>query len=122
MTNELNRGRHSYHCWFFARERLTRARDLAERTVSTVRNISLMLRPSPPRFLNLGDRIELPLMVQNQSDQPLEVELALRARIVEGPPFVVGTSAYRRAFLPLDVDDLLERVAADPDEACGFCF
>jgi uncharacterized protein YfaS (alpha-2-macroglobulin family) len=38
----------------------------------------LMLRPSPPRFLNLGDRFELPLMVQNQTDQPLEVELALR--------------------------------------------
>jgi hypothetical protein len=40
----------------------------------------LMLRPSPPRFLNLGDRIELPLIVQNQTDQRLEVELALRAQ------------------------------------------
>lgn len=40
----------------------------------------LMLRPSPPRFLNFGDRIELPLLVQNQTDQPMQVELGLRAR------------------------------------------
>lgn len=39
----------------------------------------LMLRPSPPRFLNFGDRAELPLLVQNQTDQPMQVELGLRA-------------------------------------------
>jgi alpha-2-macroglobulin len=39
----------------------------------------LMLRPSPPRFLNVGDRIELPLLVQNQTDAPLQVELGVRA-------------------------------------------
>jgi uncharacterized protein YfaS (alpha-2-macroglobulin family) len=39
----------------------------------------LMLRPSPPRFLNFGDRAELPLLVQNQTDRPMLVELGLRA-------------------------------------------
>lgn len=39
----------------------------------------LMLRPSPPRFLNFGDRAELPLLVQNQTDRPMQVELGLRA-------------------------------------------
>lgn len=50
------------------------------------------------------------------------LEQLLRERIASDPPLVVGTAAYRRALLPLDVDDLLERVGRDPDEACGFCF
>lgn len=45
----------------------------------------LMLRPSPPRFLNFGDRIELPLLVQNQTDQPMQVELGLRAHNADMP-------------------------------------
>jgi uncharacterized protein YfaS (alpha-2-macroglobulin family) len=40
----------------------------------------LMIRPSPPRFLNFGDRAELPFVLQNQTDQPLKVQLALRAQ------------------------------------------
>jgi len=39
----------------------------------------LMLRPSPPRFANFGDRFELPIVLQNQTDAPMQVELALRA-------------------------------------------
>jgi uncharacterized protein YfaS (alpha-2-macroglobulin family) len=39
----------------------------------------LMVRPSAPRFLNFGDRAELPVVVQNQTDKPLEVSLAVRA-------------------------------------------
>ena len=42
-------------------------------------SLPLTLRPSPPRFLNLGDRFELPIVVQNTGDRPLRVELALRA-------------------------------------------
>lgn len=41
--------------------------------------LPLMLRPSPPRFLNFGDRFEFPLLVQNQTDAELEVELAMTA-------------------------------------------
>ena len=31
-----------------------------------------------PRFLNFGDSFELPIVVQNQTDEPLQVEVALR--------------------------------------------
>lgn len=41
--------------------------------------LPLMVRPSLPRFLNLGDRAELPVMVQNTTDRAMTVELALRA-------------------------------------------
>jgi uncharacterized protein YfaS (alpha-2-macroglobulin family) len=39
----------------------------------------LMVRPSAPRFLNFGDRFELPIVVQNQTATPLTVEVAARA-------------------------------------------
>ncbi|MFI5006022.1 MAG: Ig-like domain-containing protein [Solirubrobacterales bacterium] len=42
--------------------------------------LPLMVRPSPPRFLNFGDRFELPVVVQNQTGAALDVEVALRAR------------------------------------------
>jgi len=50
--------------------------------------LPLMVRPSPPRFLNFGDRVELPVVVQNQTDAPLDVDVVLRARnaTVEGSP------------------------------------
>ena len=38
----------------------------------------LMVRPSPPRFLNFGDVFELPIVVQNQTQEAMEVEVALR--------------------------------------------
>ncbi len=41
--------------------------------------LPLMVRLSPPRFLNFGDKFELPVVLQNQTDKPLEVQLALRA-------------------------------------------
>ncbi len=46
----------------------------------------LMVRPSAPRFLNFGDRFELPVVVQNQTDLPMTVDLALRARNATFPP------------------------------------
>jgi alpha-2-macroglobulin len=39
----------------------------------------LMVRPSAPRFMNFGDRIEMPVVVQNQTDQDMAVEVAVRA-------------------------------------------
>ena len=39
----------------------------------------LMVRPSPPRFLNFGDRFQLPVVVQNQTDEAMTVEMAVRA-------------------------------------------
>jgi uncharacterized protein YfaS (alpha-2-macroglobulin family) len=41
--------------------------------------LPLMARPSAPRFLNFGDRFELPIVVQNQTNAPMSVDVAVRA-------------------------------------------
>ena len=41
--------------------------------------LPLMVRPSPPRFLNFGDRFDLPIVLQNQTDSPMTVDVAVRA-------------------------------------------
>jgi uncharacterized protein YfaS (alpha-2-macroglobulin family) len=41
--------------------------------------LPLMARPSAPRFLNFGDRFELPIVLQNQTDNPMTVDIAVRA-------------------------------------------
>lgn len=38
----------------------------------------LMVRPSAPRFMNFGDKIELPVVVQNQTDKDMAVDVAIR--------------------------------------------
>ncbi len=62
--------------------------------------LPLMVRPSPPRFSNFGDRFELPVVVQNQTDAPLEVDVAVRAsnlRITAGAGRRVTVPANDRA-------------------------
>ena len=39
----------------------------------------LMVRPSAPRFMNFGDKIELPVVVQNQTETDMTVDVAVRA-------------------------------------------
>ena len=46
---------------------------------SITARLPLMVRPSAPRFLNFGDRFELPVVVQNQTESALEVDVAVRA-------------------------------------------
>jgi alpha-2-macroglobulin len=57
--------------------------DQGKRFGKTESNITakkpLMVRPSAPRFMNFGDRIELPVVVQNQTDQDMAVDVAVRA-------------------------------------------
>jgi hypothetical protein len=38
----------------------------------------LMVRPSAPRFMNFGDKIELPVVLQNQTDNAMTVNVAVR--------------------------------------------
>ena len=38
----------------------------------------VMVRPSPPRFLNFGDVFELPFVIQNQTRKAMEVDVAVR--------------------------------------------
>ena len=40
--------------------------------------LPLMVRPSPPRFLNFGDKAQLPVVIQNQTAEPINVDVALR--------------------------------------------
>lgn len=44
---------------------------------SLTTRLPLMIRPSPPRYLNFGDRFELPVIVQNQTDTPMTTQLVL---------------------------------------------
>jgi uncharacterized protein YfaS (alpha-2-macroglobulin family) len=48
-----------------------------------VARLPLMARPSAPRFLNFGDRFELPVVLQNQTGEQLTVEVAVRATNLE---------------------------------------
>lgn len=41
--------------------------------------LPLMVRPSAPRFLNFGDKFELPVVLQNQTDAPVEAGIVVRA-------------------------------------------
>ena len=61
----------------------------------------LMVRPSPPRFLNVGDVIEFPVVVQNQTAEDMTVDVALRSsstvHILETPGQRVTVPAADRA-------------------------
>ena len=58
--------------------------------------LPLMIRPSAPRFLNFGDQFELPVVLQNQTDNPLAVDVVVRAsnlRLTDGAePDAAGIS------------------------------
>ncbi|MBN1266499.1 MAG: hypothetical protein JXA25_13465 [Anaerolineales bacterium] len=53
-------------------------RQFGSAETSLTSRLPLMVRPSAPRFLNFGDVFELPVVLQNQTDEPLTVEVALR--------------------------------------------
>ncbi len=53
--------------------------------------LPLMVRPSAPRFLNFGDRFELPVVLQNQTAHALTAEVAVRADNAQ----VTGPAALR---------------------------
>ena len=40
--------------------------------------LPLMVRPSAPRFLNFGDHFELPVLLQNQTNSPMSVDVAIQ--------------------------------------------
>ena len=41
--------------------------------------LPLMVRPSAPRFLNFGDTFELPVVLQNQTDEAMSVDVAIES-------------------------------------------
>jgi uncharacterized protein YfaS (alpha-2-macroglobulin family) len=49
--------------------------------------LPMMVRPSPPRFLNFGDTFQLPVVIQNQTDMMMTVKVAARTtnlRLTDG--------------------------------------
>jgi uncharacterized protein YfaS (alpha-2-macroglobulin family) len=50
---------------------------------SITARLPLMVRPSAPRFLNFGDQFEMPVVLQNQTDEPLETEIIIQASNLE---------------------------------------
>ena len=54
------------------------ARQFGKGESAVTARLPLMVRPSPPRFLNFGDTFKLPVVVQNQTDAPMTVRLAVR--------------------------------------------
>lgn len=68
---------------------------------SVTAHLPLMVRMMPPRFLRVGDRCEIPVVVQNGTDRSLTVEVALRARnaTVDGTGQRVVVGPHARAEL-----------------------
>lgn len=69
----------------------------------------LMIRPSAPRFMNFGDRLELPVVVQNQTEQPMTINVAVRA-VNAG---LTGSSGQRVTVAAGDRAEIRFPVAAD---------
>ncbi len=54
-------------------------REFGSQESTITARLPLMVRPSAPRFLNFGDKFELPVVLQNQTDKPINVALAVRS-------------------------------------------
>src|SRR5690606_19915921 len=66
---------------------------------SLTARMPLMVRPSPPRFLNFGDRFELPVVLQNQTSEAMSVRIAVQttnAALTDGPGRLVSVPANDR--------------------------
>jgi len=113
-------------------DNLTRYRILAMAVAGTDRfgkgesnltaRLPLMVRPSPPRFLNFGDRFNLPVILQNQTDADLAVSLAAEAHNAilsgGGQRVQVPANSRVRVLFPASADQpgtALFRVAAMSD-------
>jgi uncharacterized protein YfaS (alpha-2-macroglobulin family) len=75
----------------------TRGREFGTRESTLTVRLPLMVRPSAPRFLNFGDRFELPVVVQNQTEAPMAVDVAVEA---QGVSLTAG--AGRRVQVPAE--------------------
>ncbi|MBN2370785.1 MAG: Ig-like domain-containing protein [Vicinamibacteria bacterium] len=53
--------------------------------------LPLMTRPSPPRFLNFGDTAEVPIVLQNQTNERMDARVAMRAANAT----LTGAKGYR---------------------------
>ena len=70
----------------------------------------LQIRPSAPRFANFGDQFQLPVIVQNQTDQAMQVDLVARAANLK-----ITQPGYRLSLKPQDRVEV--RFACATDQA-----
>jgi uncharacterized protein YfaS (alpha-2-macroglobulin family) len=73
----------------------------------------LTIRPTFPRFLNLGDRATLPVVVQNQSETVAEAVVAMRTRNLEmtgigGTRLHLAPNARKKVEFPVTTRDVGE--------------
>ncbi len=71
--------------------------------------LPLMVRPSAPRFLNFGDVFELPVVLQNQTDNLLQVDVVVRTTNLE----LTGSAGVRVSVPPRDRIEVRFPAAAD---------
>lgn len=84
-------------------------------TESTITaRLPLMVRPSAPRFLSFGDKFDLPVLLQNQTDAPMTVDVAVRATNA-----TLGSPLGQRAVVPANdrVEVRFAAAAAKPGRA-----
>lgn len=64
-------------------------------------NLPLMVRPAAPRFLNYMDQFEVPFLVQNTTDKPVQAELICRANNLTeiAPAATIAPYLVGRAFV-----------------------
>jgi uncharacterized protein YfaS (alpha-2-macroglobulin family) len=68
--------------------------------------LPLMVRPSAPRFLNFGDRFELPVVLQNQTDLRVTVPANDRVEVrFPGTTVMAGTARFQIAAVSGDYAD-----------------
>ncbi|MFV2038743.1 MAG: alpha-2-macroglobulin, partial [Acidimicrobiales bacterium] len=73
--------------------------------------LPLMVRPSAPRFLNFGDRFELPVVLQNQTDEAMDVSV-----VVQTSNLVLTNGTGKRVTVPAN-DRIEVRFPAAADQA-----
>ena len=61
------------------------AKQIGNSEAAITARLPLMARPSAPRFLNFGDKFELPIVLQNQTDASMTVDVAVRGTNVAFP-------------------------------------
>ncbi|MBK8812589.1 MAG: Ig-like domain-containing protein [Acidobacteria bacterium] len=112
---------------------VTNAKQFGKTESAITASQRLMVRPSAPRFMNYGDRAELPVVLQNQTNETLTVNVAVRAsnaRLTNGIGRRVAVSANDRVELrfPVTTDSTglarfqVGAVAGELADAAEFAF
>lgn len=59
---------------------VTKSKQFGKSESNVTAKTSLQVRPSAPRFMNYGDKAELPVVLQNMTDSPMTVNVAMRSQ------------------------------------------